>query len=131
LNTIEREGINGAVESTLICGTIGEAAGAEFLGFTKIYRNLPDPDSVIANPDQADLASDPAENWALCGALAHRATPDNIASILRYGERMASHDSIGPEFMTVLARGAAIRDDNVMATRAFREWAARNQDVLI
>lgn len=131
LKTLEREGINGSVESTLICGTIGEPAGAELLGFIRIYRNLPDPATVIADPQGAKLHTDPAVNWALCGALANRANVDNIENILAYGQRMGDSSHIGPEFMTVLVRGAARNDDNVMATPAFIEWATANQDVLI
>ncbi len=131
LTMMQAASINGSIESTAVCGTVGEPAGAELLGFLRIYRNLPDPQTIIDAPEHAALHDDPAVNWALCGALAKRATPETIAAILTYAQRMGDESHIGPEFMTVLARGCAHNDDNVMATPAFIEWATANQDVLI
>jgi len=131
IKSCETQGINGAVETAIVSGKVGEAFGAEFVGFLKIYRNLPDPAAVILAPDQAAISKDPAVNFALCGALAQRATDTNIDNILQYAERMGADRGAGPEFMTLLARQCAIRNPSIQSTRGFIKWASSNPDVLI
>jgi len=131
LKVIEAEGINGEVEATLISGKLGEAVGAEFIGFLKIYRNLQDPDAVILDPEQATISDDPAVNYALCGALAERASDSNIDRVIRYAERLRDDPKAGAEFMTLLVRQAAARKPEVQQTLGFIKWATANKEVLI
>jgi hypothetical protein len=131
LKVIEAEGINGNVEQLLIAGKLGEAVGAEFIGFLRIYRNLQDPDVVLMDPEQAAIADDPAVNYALCGALAERASVNNVDRLVRYAERLGADRSAGPEFSTLLIRQAAIRHPEIQSTHGFIKWASDNSDVLI
>jgi len=131
LKSCETQGINGQVESALITGKLGEAVGAEFVGFLPIYRNLQDPDAVIMAPDAAKIDKDPATNYALCGALAARATESNIDRILQYAERLGNDRGAGPEFMTLLVRQCAVKNPAIQTTRGFIKWASSNPDVLI
>ena len=128
---IEAHGINGAVEMAMITGKLGEAIGTEFVGFLKIYRNLQDPDAVILDPVGAEISTDPAVNYALCGALAARATEANIDRIITYAERLRDDKRSGPEFMTLLIRGAALKNPKTQSTRGFIKWASDNPEVLI
>lgn len=131
LKSCERLGINGTVEAALITGKLGEAIGSEFVGFLPIYRNLQDPDAVILAPDKAAIDKDPATNYALCGALAARATEGNIDRILTYAQRLGDDPSAGPEFMTLLVRQCAVKNPKIQTTRGFIQWASNNPDVLI
>ncbi len=128
---IEAQGINGAVELAMITGKLGEAIGTEFVGFLKIFRNLQDPDAVILDPVGAKIDGDPAVNYALCGALAARATESNIDRIITYAERLRDDSRTGPEFMTLLIRGAATKNPDIQSTRGFIKWASDNPEVLI
>ena len=67
---------------------IVEGASAEFVGFLKIHRKLPNPDSILMNPNQANVPDDPATLYALCGTLAHKATRANFDSVITYVSRM-------------------------------------------
>lgn len=131
LHDIQSRGVNGAVELALICGKLGEAVGSEFAGFLKIYRTLPDVDAVILNPDAAPIANDPAVNIALCGALANKASEDNVDRILQYGRRLSASPNAGDEFTTLLVRTIATKKPECCKTRAFIEWASENPEVLI
>lgn len=131
LKSCEKLGINGTVEAALITGKLGEAIGAEFVGFLPIYRNLQDPDAVILAPDAAKIDSDPATNYAMCGALAARATESNIDRILKYAQRLNDDPGTGPEFMTLLVRQCAVKNPAIQTTRGFIKWASNNPDVLI
>ena len=131
LKQIEADGINGAVEAALMTGTLGEAVGTEFVGFLKIYRTLPDPDAIIMNPDTAPLLDDPAANFAICGALAERASQGNVDRILKYSERLSDHAPAGPEFMTLLVTLASKRHPEIHQTKGFVKWALDHQEVLV
>jgi hypothetical protein len=124
-------GINGAVETALICGAVGDAAGMEKSGFMRIYRTLPDPDQIILAPDSVAIPTDPATNYALCGALAERTTVANARNVFRFAERLRDDVHAGPEFMTLLVRSISVRRSEVCQTRPFIEWASRNSDVLL
>jgi hypothetical protein len=105
-------------------GAVGEGAAAEFVGFLKVQRKLPDPDRTIASPDTATVPEDAITLYALVGALAHRATVKNISNLVKYLSRL-------PGEFSVLAMSLACRRDPALAnTAAFTSWAVQHQDVL-
>lgn len=114
-----------SIEFELIAGIIGEAAAAEFMGFMKIYRDLPDPDAILVNPKGAPLPQDPATQYAICGALSRKASTNNFGRILEYGQRMP------PEFSVLLVRDSVRRSPELTKTRAFIKWSTDNSEILI
>ena len=105
-------------------GAIGEGAAAEFVGFIRIYRKLPNPDAILINPDTADVPTDPATLYALSGALAERATSGNFERVVTYTGRMPA------EFSVLSISMAVRRDSDLASTQAFTKWALAHQDVL-
>ena len=105
-------------------GAVGEGAAAEFVGFIRIYRKLPNPDNIIMNPKTADVPTDPATCYALCGSLAERATENNFERVCTYAERME------PEFSVLTVSYAARKKPELASTQAFTNWAVNHQDVL-
>ena len=99
-------------------------APAEFVGFVKIYRKLPNPDNIIMNPKTADVPDDPATLYALSGAIAERATENNFERVCTYAERMP------PEFSVLSVSYAARKKPELASTQAFTKWAINHQDVL-
>jgi len=114
-----------AVEYDLVSGIVGEGAASELIGFLNIFRSLPDPDLVIMAPDKADVPTDPATLYAICGALAHRASDQNFVNIVKYANRLPV------EFSVLLVRDAIESDETLVSTRAFIQWSADHSDVLI
>lgn len=105
-------------------GAVGEGAAAEFVGFMRIYRKLPNPDAILLNPKTADVPTDPATLYALSGALAERATENNFDRVCTYTERMP------PEFSVLAVSYAARKNPDLSNTQAFTKWAMAHQDVL-
>jgi hypothetical protein len=105
-------------------GAVGEGAAAEFVGFVRIFRKLPNPDAILLNPQTADVPSDPATLYALSGALAQRATETNLERVCQYADRMP------PEFSVLTVGYAARRNPDLANTQAFTKWSIRHQDVL-
>ncbi len=105
-------------------GAVGEGAAAEFVGFLKIYRKLPNPDAILLNPDSADVPSDPATLYALSGAISSRISTSNVDRAVTYLTRM-------PAEFSVLAMSMAVRrDPMVTSTKGFIDWSIRHQSVL-
>jgi len=105
-------------------GAVGEGAAAEFVGFLKIYRKLPNPDAILLNPDTADVPSDPATLYALSGAISSRISGANIDRAVTYLSRC-------PAEFSVLAMSMAVRrDPMVTSTKGFIDWSIKHQSVL-
>lgn len=105
-------------------GAVGEGAAAEFVGFMRIFRKLPNPDAILMNPTTSDVPTDPATLYALSGALSHRASDGNLDRMTTYLER------IPPEFSVLTMSSACRRNPELANTQAFTKWAVKNQSVL-
>jgi len=105
-------------------GAVGEGAAAEFVGFVRIFRKLPNPDAILLNPTTADVPTDPATLYALSGAISQRATEANFDRVTTYCERMA------PEFSVLTVSYACRRNPDLANTQAFTKWSIKHQDVL-
>lgn len=118
--------LSGQAEMEVLEGTVGKAAAAEFMGFLKIYRDLPDIDGILLDPEGSAVPSDnPAALYAIVGALARKASQTNFDRVLKYGARLPV------EFGVVLVRDSVKITADVQKTKAFIDWADKNQDVLI
>lgn len=117
--------IDPALEFPVFCGDVGEGPASEFLAFLKIYRKLPSPDAILLNPKKADVPTDPATLYALCGAMAHRTTPDNFVRVMEYIKRLP------PEFGVLYVRDAIARNEDITRTKEFIAWAAKDGAALL
>lgn len=106
-------------------GEVGEGAAAEYTGFKRIYESLPDVDSILLDPANAALPSDPATLYALTGALARKSTKDNFDRVSKYLNRMT------PEFNVMATKDAIKFTPAIKHTRSFVEWASKNAEVLL
>lgn len=111
-------------EYELYAGTIGEGVAAEFLGFIKNYRNLPNLDTLLMNPKKTPVPEEPATLYALATGLASKATPDNMERVVEYTLRMPA------EFQVLLIKDAAVRDKALTETKAFNAWIMKHTDIL-
>jgi hypothetical protein len=106
-------------------GAVGEGASAEFVGFVKIFRNLPDMEQVIKKPLEAIVPNDPATLYAMAGSLATYSTVDNFKNVLTYLDR------IPPEFSVLSVSYAVKKNTDLMNTPEFTKWAVDKQNVII
>ena len=105
-------------------GSVGEGAAAEFVGFMKIERSLPNIDNLLMHPDRGNVPEDPATLYASSGAIANKATDANFDRVITYANRMP------PEFGVLTVSYATRKDETLASTQAFTKWAVANQDVL-
>lgn len=106
-----------AVQAAAIAGAVGEGAAVEFLAFLRLYRELPNVDQILIDPDSVAVPTAPATLYALSGALAHRTTEQNFGRIARYADRMLQAGQ--GEFSVLLVRDAMKRTPAIVHTQAY------------
>ena len=113
-----RRGLDHVTERALFRGTVGEAAAIEFAAFLTVWRELPHPNAVIADPEGADIPDNASALIALCGSLYRLADDINISAIVTYATRLRRE--VG-EFLvgSCIRRAPALQN-----TEAFIRWAA-------
>lgn len=124
VSDILESGPEASVEYDLLAGTVGEGPAAEFFGFLKVFRQLPSPDAILLAPNTAAVPDDPATLYALTGALARKASPDNFDRVVAYANRLPA------EFSVLLVRNAIGHRPECQQSRAFVAWAAEHGAVL-
>jgi hypothetical protein len=113
------------VEYEVYSGAAGEGFAAEFMAFLKIYRTLPNIDTILMTPDKALVPDDPATLYAVAGALSRKASDQTIDRIITYADRLPT------EFGVLLIRDCVHKAPTVTNSRAFIAWSSKHSDVLI
>jgi len=113
-----------AIEHDLIAGTVGSGAATEFTAFLATFRNLPNIDAILMNPDKEPVPTDACAQYAVAGAIAYAATATNFDRAYTYLKRMPT------EFTVFSVRDAMLRTPDVKHTPAFTQWAIEHHSVL-
>jgi hypothetical protein len=113
------------LEYVAFTGAAGEEFAAEFSGFLRIFRSLPNPDAVLMNPDSAEVPTDPATLYAICGALARRAGDNSIERLVSYANRLPD------EFSVLLINDSYRLAPEIANSRTYIDWCAKHNDVMI
>lgn len=112
-------------EFPFFAGALGFGPAVEFTSFLQTYRDLPDMETIMRDPDQAEVPREPSVLYALCGAMSRRVTTDNATSAFRYMKRLPS------EFQVVWLRDALQSEPLLAATAEFTDWARENAELLL
>ena len=105
----------------VVSGCVGDGPAAEFVGFLRLYRELPNLDAVLARPDTAPVPREPAVLYALVGALVERCRSDQapLPQFVTYALRL-------PEEFAVLAlRDALAVNPRLVGLPAVQRWIAQ------
>ena len=112
-------------EHALVAGTVGEGAASELVAFMRVYRDLPDIDAILADPDKHKVPDGkPSVMYALATALGAKVTVPLFANAVKYVERWS------PEFQVLFMRDAARRDTAFTTQASFVKWAVANSELL-
>ena len=105
----------------VVAGCVGDGPAAEFLGFLRLYRELPDLDQVLARPDQAPVPREPAVLYALVGALVEkcRQAAAPLPAFVTYALRLPD------EFALLALRDALAVNPRLAALPAVQRWIAQ------
>lgn len=110
-----------------VSGCVGEGPAAEFVGFLKICKSLPDIDKVLADPKNMAVPKDPAVLFALCGALAERVRKDANAlkPAFTYAARFTT------EFSVLACRDFAAVNQKLFALPEAAQWLKQHRSLLL
>lgn len=117
------------LEFAALRGAVGEGAAAEFTAFLRIYRELPNLDCILMDPDSALIPNNPSARYAVAVGLASKVTELNFGRIVRYAERL--HEAKHGEFGALLIRDAHRRNPKVIETSAWVKMSSSDLGKLI
>ena len=120
-----RIGVPSDLEFDIFSGIVGEGPAAEFLGYLKHHRNIPNLDQLLMNPDKAKVPTEPGVLYALSTGLAAKTTVDNIERVMQYLARIPT------EFQVMTIKDASTRNNEICTTKPFNVWATKNSSVLV
>lgn len=104
----------------MLAGTISEGVAREFIGFCKIYQNLPKMEQIIASPETITVPGEPSILFALTGSISHNASMENFTPVMKFVERLPI------EFQVVCLRETVRRNKPMMAHPSVQSWIARS-----
>ena len=121
--------INGGIESELLeellTGTIGKAATTEFLGFIRIFKELPDIEEILKYPMQVTLPTDPSILFATCEMIGKSVDINSAENALSFASRLPD------EFSVLLVREAVRNCNEISNLSSFSRWASNHSGVLV
>ena len=104
----------------MLAGTLGEGVAREFIGFCKIYQNLPRIEQIVANPEGTPVPIEPSILFALTGSISHNANQENFGALIAFVERLPI------EFQVVCLRETVRRNKAMMGHVAIQKWIAKS-----
>ncbi len=114
-----------ALLTELLEGTIGKGATVEFMGFQRIYYQLPEIQKILTSPTSVAVPTDPAILFATCELTGKHASLEYAENLFTFAERLPE------EFGVLLVREAVRNCSEITSLDAFSAWAACNSDILV
>ena len=102
----------------MLAGTISEGVAREFLGFSRIFKDLPKIETIIANPNSTPVPDEPSICFAITGSIAHNVTRDNLEKLMDYINRLPL------EFQVVCLKESLRRNTDIKGHPSIIKWAA-------
>lgn len=115
----------GITDLEILGGSVGVGYATEFVGFTKVFQELPTTDEVKKDPKGAKVPTNPAALYAITTALAASATVHDAGKCITYFNRLAD------VFNIMGVRDLYRANPKIAQTREFVDWATKHQDVLM
>jgi len=109
-----------------VSSLVGDGPAGEFLTFLEYRDKMPDIDKLLAEPNSFKVdRNDVSIMYAVCGALAARASVQNCENICKVADKM------DPEFQIILMRDGLNREQQFKFQSHFKNWAAKNATVIL
>jgi hypothetical protein len=102
----------------MLAGTLSEGIAREFVGYCKIFQELPTIAAISDNPEGIKMPNEPSVLFAMTGAISHNASTDNFESLMKFVSRMPV------EFQVVCVRDTVRRNKNMLSHPAVQKWVS-------
>jgi len=104
----------------LIAGTVGEGCAREFIGFCKIYKDLPTIAQILNSPATVEISNEPSVKWALSGIISNHITSDNFPKLMALIERLPT------EFQVITIRAILRANPTFESHPVIDKWEDNN-----
>jgi hypothetical protein len=104
-------------EQQTIAGLVGGPASADFAGFLRVFRELPDPDAPFKTPMTAVVPDDPSVLYALMASLSARVEGKTIKNMMAYLARVPHK-----EFVVCCMKDTLTRNPKLHQHKDATEW---------
>lgn len=126
-NSILALGLDYAAERGALAGQIGEAAVTDFVGYLRIYRDLPKAEEIFENPETSEIPVRPDVLYALCSNLAFKVRENTASALITYVRRFNSK-----EFAAFCVRDVLARDPALKKQKDISNWVVtEGRDLLL
>lgn len=98
------------ISLALLAGTVSTGVGKDFHSFLHIYESLPSYQSILTNPTNASLPTDPGVSYALTSMLLNKLDEKEFPDIAKFVNRMSA------EFQVIYFRGVVSRKPKMRGT---------------
>lgn len=111
--------------SELLGGAIGTGMAVEFIGFTKVFHDLPDIHDIINNPNSAKIPTEMSSVYAVTGLLSHNIDSKNAKSVLTYASRLPT------EFTVLTMQDSLRRKPELINNEHLTAWVEKNYSDIV
>lgn len=108
----------------LLAGTLSEGVAREFIGFCRIFDDLPKPAQIASNPMGIVMPQEPSILFALTGSIGQNITTENADALMQFVKRMPV------EFQVVCMREITRRHKYLLTHKAIQGWIAESAATL-
>lgn len=109
----------------IVYGTVGYAAGIEFLSFVKVYKTLPDIDAILEGKIDT-VPQEPSALYALCAAIIEKYNATQQANnLFEYAKVMPV------EFNVMLIKDLITKDEDIAELESFDSWMEQFGEYII
>jgi len=112
-------------DQKLIAGAVGTGAAIEFIGFLKVYQDLPTPEDALK---KGIVPKEPSQIYALCGAIAslYSKNPKKYAkAVLEYSYKLPK------DFAVMLVRDCLKANKSIVDGKEWIEWSKTFGEIIL
>lgn len=103
------------VDKSTLGGTISTGVAMEFIEFTKVFEQLPDIATIIANPQSVPVPNEPSIKYALTATLADHFDDKNVDQLIQYLTRFPVEHQI------ICIRMARVKKPGIMRHKSVND----------
>ena len=115
----------GISDYQVLAGAAGASFAVGFSAWLKMWKQLPDPQAVLANPEAAPVPEQGDIRFALAFALSTHVSINTFEAMLKYLERMPT------EYLMTAFKAATARNPALMSCPACTRFLAAHSDWLL
>jgi len=110
----------------IIYGTVGYAAGIEFISFVKVYKTLPNIDAILEGESEV-VPKEPSALYALCAAIIekYKQNSEQAVNLFEYVKHLPV------EFNVMLIKDLIVKDEDIAELEAFDAWMEEYGEYII